>query len=141
MRFTRILIPIDLAEVAIAEPAIETGTEFVCQGGYMRLMTVLSLLPAEWLEFVPAGFDAIQLDRALDSLKGIGTQIALSEDCKSYNVRAGSIYGEILAEAETWGADLIIIGSHRPAMSSYLLGSNAKTVVRHAKCSVLVVRS
>ena len=38
------------------------------------------------------------------------------------------------------GADLIVIGSHRPAMSTYLLGSNAKTIVRHAKCSVLVLR-
>jgi len=25
-------------------------------------------------------------------------------------------------------------------MSDYLLGSNAKTIVRHAECSVLVVR-
>jgi universal stress protein F len=55
-------------------------------------------------------------------------------------VRIGGVYPEILAEAEEWGADLIVIGSHRPAMSTYLLGSNARTVVRHAKCSVLVVR-
>jgi nucleotide-binding universal stress UspA family protein len=26
-------------------------------------------------------------------------------------------------------------------MSDYLLGSNAKTIVRHAQCSVLVVRT
>ena len=45
-----------------------------------------------------------------------------------------------LAEAEDWGADLIVVGSHRPTMATYLLGSNAKTIVRHAKCSVLVVR-
>ena len=38
-------------------------------------------------------------------------------------------------------ADLIVIGSHRPAMSTYLLGSNAKTVARHATCSVLIVRA
>jgi UDP-N-acetylmuramate: L-alanyl-gamma-D-glutamyl-meso-diaminopimelate ligase len=38
-------------------------------------------------------------------------------------------------------ADLIVIGSHRPAMSTYLLGSNAKTVARHATCSVLIVRT
>jgi nucleotide-binding universal stress UspA family protein len=53
----------------------------------------------------------------------------------------GGIYPEILGEADACGADLIVIGSHRPAMSTYLLGSNAKTVVRHAKCSVLVVRA
>jgi nucleotide-binding universal stress UspA family protein len=33
-----------------------------------------------------------------------------------------------------------VVGSHRPTMATYLLGSNAKTIVRHAKCSVLIVR-
>ncbi|HDR2322894.1 TPA: universal stress protein, partial [Enterobacter roggenkampii] len=30
--------------------------------------------------------------------------------------------------------------SHKPDISTYLLGSNAAAVVRHAKCPVLVVR-
>ncbi len=51
-----------------------------------------------------------------------------------------SIYAEILRVAEEVGADLIVIGSHRPAMKDYLLGTNAGRVVRHARCSVLVVR-
>jgi universal stress protein F len=55
-------------------------------------------------------------------------------------LRFGGTYPEIPAEADEWGADLIVIGSHRPAMSTYLLGSTAKSVVRHATCSVLVVR-
>ncbi|MDH3475684.1 MAG: universal stress protein [Rhodospirillales bacterium] len=37
-------------------------------------------------------------------------------------------------------ADLIITGSHKPNVSDYLLGSNAARVVRHASCSVFVVR-
>jgi len=32
------------------------------------------------------------------------------------------------------------MSSHRPAMRTYFLGSNAGHVVRYAKCSVLVVR-
>jgi nucleotide-binding universal stress UspA family protein len=32
------------------------------------------------------------------------------------------------------------MGSHRPELSDYLLGPNAGKVVRHAKCSVMVVR-
>jgi nucleotide-binding universal stress UspA family protein len=35
---------------------------------------------------------------------------------------------------------LIIIGSHSPSMQDYLLGPNAARVVRHANCSVLVIR-
>jgi nucleotide-binding universal stress UspA family protein len=51
-----------------------------------------------------------------------------------------SIYAEILAVAEESEADLVVVGSHRPAMKDYLLGTNAARVVRHARCSVLVAR-
>ena len=51
-----------------------------------------------------------------------------------------SIYVEILRVAEEVAADLIVVGSHRPAMRDYLLGTNASRVVRHARCSVLVAR-
>ena len=56
-------------------------------------------------------------------------------------VRHGaSIYAEILGVAEEAGSDLIVVGSHRPAMKDYLLGTNASRVVRHASCSVLAAR-
>jgi nucleotide-binding universal stress UspA family protein len=53
---------------------------------------------------------------------------------------AASIYVEILRVAEEVAADLIVAGSHRPAMRNYLLGTNASRAVRHARCSVLVAR-
>lgn len=52
----------------------------------------------------------------------------------------GTPKDQILKLADTIQADLIIIASHRPDMTTYLLGSNAAAVVRHAKCPVLVVR-
>ena len=55
-------------------------------------------------------------------------------------VAFGTVYEEILRAAERIGADLIVMGSHRPELKDYLLGSNAANVVRHARCSVLVVR-
>ena len=45
-----------------------------------------------------------------------------------------------LAEAEDWGADLIIVGAHKLSMATYLLGSTASAIVRHANCTVMVVR-
>ena len=49
--------------------------------------------------------------------------------------------GVILDEAETWGADLIVIGSHGYGrLERLLLGSVSQSVVSHAKCSVEVVR-
>lgn len=47
----------------------------------------------------------------------------------------------ILEEAESWGADLIVVGSHGyRAWERFLLGSVSQAVVSHAKCSVEVVR-
>ena len=47
----------------------------------------------------------------------------------------------ILDEAEDWGADLIVMGSHGyRAWERFLLGSVSQAVVSHAKCSVEVVR-
>ncbi len=46
----------------------------------------------------------------------------------------------ILSWARDNECDCIVVASHQPAMSDYLLGSTAQMVVRHAKCSVHVVR-
>lgn len=47
----------------------------------------------------------------------------------------------ILAAAERWGADLIVMGSHgRRGFDRLVLGSVSETVALHARCSVEVVR-
>jgi nucleotide-binding universal stress UspA family protein len=47
----------------------------------------------------------------------------------------------IVDEAERWGANLIVIGSHgRGAAKRFLLGSVSLAVTTHAPCSVEVVR-
>lgn len=53
----------------------------------------------------------------------------------------GSPRTAILDEAEEWGANLIVVGSHGyRAWERFLLGSVSQSVVAHAKCSVEVVR-
>ena len=42
--------------------------------------------------------------------------------------------------AEKINADLIVMPAHRLKLQDYLLGTNTAKVVRHAQCSVLVVR-
>jgi len=47
----------------------------------------------------------------------------------------------ILEEAEIFGADLIVVGSHGSGIvERFLLGSVSHAVSLHAKCSVLIVR-
>ncbi|MCI0598772.1 MAG: universal stress protein [Beijerinckiaceae bacterium] len=140
--FKKILIPIDLSELEIAKPALNAAVELALySNGFVRLIAVESLLPASFMEYVPPEFDKSQEERAIRALEEIGAVLTLPKGNLSHTVRFGGIYVEILAEAEEWGADLIVIGSHRPSMATYLIGSNAKTIVRHAKCSVLVIRT
>ncbi|HKV40485.1 MAG TPA: universal stress protein [Blastocatellia bacterium] len=48
----------------------------------------------------------------------------------------------ILEEAETWEADLIVLGSHGyKGLTRFLLGSVSNAVATHAKCSVMIVRT
>ena len=140
--FKKILIPIDLSEMAVSKPALDASVELALQSkGALRLVTVETLLPASFMEYVPPEFDKTQEERALRALEQLSASLAVPKESVS-QTRAdlAGIYVEILAEAEEWGADLIVIGSHRPSMATYLIGSNAKTIVRHAKCSVLVIR-
>jgi nucleotide-binding universal stress UspA family protein len=59
----------------------------------------------------------------------------------STKVAAGSPKQAILEEAESFNADLIVLGSHGGGrIERFLLGSVSLAVVTHAKCSVEIVR-
>ncbi len=140
--FRTILVPIDLDEPQITRFALDKAVKLAeWSGAALRLINVQRLLPATFMDAVPADFDAQQQENAQASLASLAARLPFPPERVSTVVRVGGVYPEVLAEAQDWGADLIVIGSHRPAMSTYLLGSNAKTIVRHAKCSVLVLRS
>ncbi len=139
--YKRIVLAVDLAEAASAPKGLVQALELAkMSGGELRLVNVQPVIPATFMEYVPADFDVEQAKRATDELDAILAAVDLPAGKKSAAARAGGIYHELLQEASEWGADLIVVGSHRPVMSDYLLGSNAKTIVRHAQCSVLVVR-
>jgi nucleotide-binding universal stress UspA family protein len=139
--YKRIILAVDLAEPSPAPKGLPQALELTkFGGGELRLVNVQPVVPATFMEYVPADFDAEQTKRAREALDAVLADIDLPRERKSASARAGGIYHELLQEAQDWNADLIVVGSHRPVMSDYLLGSNAKTIVRHAQCSVLVVR-
>jgi nucleotide-binding universal stress UspA family protein len=52
-----------------------------------------------------------------------------------------STKGAIVDDASTWGADLIVVGSHGYGfVKRMLIGSVSDAVVKYAPCSVLVIR-
>jgi universal stress protein F len=139
--YKRIILAVDLADASPSPKGLLQALELAkFGGGELRLVNVQPVVPATFMEYVPADFDAEQTKRAKEALDAIMAGIDLPAERKSAAARAGGVYHELLQEAQDWNADLIVVGSHRPVMSDYLLGSNAKTIVRHAQCSVLVVR-
>lgn len=55
-------------------------------------------------------------------------------------VSTGSAYEEVLKTAQKTKASLIVVGAHKADLKDYFLGPNAARIVRHAECSVYVVR-
>ena len=139
--YNRILVPVDLADTDLAKPAISTAVGMARNsGGSVRLVNVLAMTPVMLAEYVPPDFDVQQRKSAEEALSIIARECGLDAGRASATVRQGGIYHEVLEEAELMGADLIVMVSHRPALKTYFLGSNAGHVVRYATCSVLVVR-
>ena len=139
--FTQILVPVDLADADLAKSAIETAVSLAgASGGSVRLLNVLAMTPVMLAEYVPPDFDAQQRQSAEEALVIIAKEAGIEPSRITTVVRQGGVYHEVLEEAKAIDADLIVMSSHRPAMKTYFLGSNAGHVVRYARCSVLVVR-
>lgn len=139
--FKNILVPVDLAETELAKMAIDNAIAMARQSGAsVRLINVLPMTPVMLAEYVPPDFEAQQKTASEEALAIVAGECALEPGRVTSVVRQGGIYHEVLEEAKAFKADLIVMSSHRPAMRTYFLGSNAGHVVRYAKCSVLVLR-
>src|SRR6202161_320262 len=139
--YKRIVLAVDLLEPTPSPKGLTQALELAKTGdGELRLVNVQPVMPATFMEYVPVDFDVEQAKRSKGPLAAVLGGVVLPAARKSAATRAGGIYHELLEEASEWDADLIVVGSHRPVMAGYLLGSNARTNGRHAQCSVLVVR-
>ncbi len=139
--FKHILVPIDLAATDLVKPAIAAAVSLArVSDGDIRLLNILPITPVMLAEYVPPDFDAQQRQSSEEALAIIAQEAGLPPGRVTFAVRQGGVYHEVLEEAKTFGADLIVMTSPRSATKSYSLGANASHVVRYAKCSVLVVR-
>ena len=140
--FNNIVVAIDLNdETSWRKPlvsAVELARKF---GARLHVLTVVREIEAILqAKTSPLAYELIAADQE-SQLARLVRQVGAGDLHPELLVAHGaSIYAEILGVAEEAGADLIVVGSHRPAMKDYLLGTNASRVVRHARCSVLVAR-
>ena len=81
-------------------------------------------------------------EKAAESLiKTIGDDLARTGFPTRTEVFPGAPRRAVIEYAKKWGADFIVVGSHGDTgLARFLLGSVAQAVVRHASCSVEIVR-
>ena len=109
-------------------------------------LAVVSVIPDFGMSIVSTYFEEGAERKALDDAaaalhRAVIDVLGPEADANiKHIVRHGSVYQEILSAAKNLDTTLIIMGAHRPNFQDYLLGPNTARVVRHATCSVLVLR-
>jgi nucleotide-binding universal stress UspA family protein len=138
--YKRVLVAIDLNDAGWRRP-LETAAEHARKfGAELTVMTVREMEAVISAKTGPFAYQMIAADLE-DQLRARVREVGADDLLPKIVVAHGeSIYNEILGVAHGADPDLIVVGSHRPAMKDYLLGTNAGRVVRHARCSVLVAR-
>lgn len=144
--FSKILVPVDIADPDHYRPAVAEARELArLHKADVRVMTVVDLPPPPTVgyqtQYLSEETRRQALAEAERTLTEVAGEMAAEGRTADTAVRAGRVYHEVIEEAESWGADLIVMGSHHPGMSTYLLGSNAARIARHADCSVLIMRT
>jgi len=140
--YKNILIPIDLSHDSSWRQALPTALELVrLFGAQLHVVTVVSDVSTVPHLHLPKDYERNRMEYARHSLDAFVKEHILDHHTPIQHVAGpGSIYREILQVARDSSADIIVMASHRPELKDYLLGANADRVVRHADCSVFIVR-
>src|ERR1044071_2563570 len=138
--YKRVLVAIDLNDAGWRRPLVTAAEHARKFGAELTVMTVREMEAVISAKTGPFAYQMIAADLE-DQLRARVREVGADDLLPKIVVaHSESIYNEILGAAHGADPDLIVVGSHRPAMKDYLLGTNAGRVVRHARCSVLVAR-
>ncbi|GAB4361905.1 MAG: universal stress protein [Gammaproteobacteria bacterium] len=141
--FKRILLPIDLQEPRPNQTALDVALDFARRDG--AELFIMDVLPGYGMPLVASYFPPSARQAALKE-----TEQKMAEFVRTHIdngvkvtqiVQEGKPYDQILREAKKNLVDLIVIPSQRMgSMEGFMMGSTAEKVVRHAHCTVIVVR-
>lgn len=138
MSYSKILVPVAPGHGDEARRAVEVARTLVGEGGAITVVTVIEDLPryltAETMALDPGILESQQAagDAVVTEFTAPDVEVAVRH---GYPTRA------ILDEAKEGGYDCIVVASAQPGWAHFFLGSTASSVVRHAHCSVHVVRT
>lgn len=140
--YRNILLPVDPDDEGSWRAALPTAAAIAKAFG--ARLHVLTVVPDFGMSAVASQFPDDYLETAkeqvLNRLEDLIANGLSGEETAERIVSSGSIYRQILRTADEMEADLIVMAAHHPELRDFLLGPNAARVVRHARCSVMVVR-
>ena len=134
--YSKVLVPMALDHgispqtMEVAKALISDGGEIIALHVYEAPQASVSVYLDE--EVVKAGYEAAR-ERLQDKIAGAEGVTAIM--AKGHTART------IIDYADDNNVDCIVVGSHKPGLRDYLLGSTAARVVRHAGCAVHVLRA
>jgi len=132
-----IIVPVSLSETEKARSMLDIANKLGGGDAEIVLVTVIEDVPGYIAAELPSGLMEETAEEARSQLREIARSAGMETPVE---VRKGNAATGILSVAEDRRADVIVIASHRPGLQDYFLGSTAARVVRHAKCSVHVIR-
>ena len=134
--YTNILVPVSFEAGRDASQALEVARQILEPPGRITILHVLEHYPQYASDLLPEGHFKTARTQITEKLASLADSVPDTEIV----VVEGHGARTILEFAQNHGSDCIVIASHRPGMQDLVLGSTAARVVRHAKCSVHVVR-
>lgn len=140
--YKNILLTVDLEHPRAQLKSVPIAVELCEQ--HKASLHVLTVVPDFGMSIVaqyfPKGYEKEVAGNVMDKLKAFVHKKIPGDIKVKHIVGNGNVYESILNVAKKIKADLIIVQARRPELRKFLLGPNAARVVRHAECSVLVVR-
>jgi len=139
--YSNVLCAVDLDDEHSWKKALPKAIELCGDGGDLHLLHVVPEFGLSMIsQYFPADFEQTTLTAAKDALRAFIDQHVPKSVPSRAIIAQGRAYEQILRVAEEIGSDVIVMAAGNPDLAQYLLGPNAARVVRHATCSVLVVR-
>jgi len=133
----RILVTIDPADTKRASEMLPVARQIGGDDAEIIMLSVVQDIPTYVAAELPGGVTDKAKQRTQEALREMAAQEGVNAEIV---VRSGQASAGILGTAKEKQADVIVIASHHPELTDYLLGSTAHRVVRHAPCSVYVLR-
>jgi nucleotide-binding universal stress UspA family protein len=134
--YTKILVPMAL-DHGVAGRSVEIARALLANGGDIIALHVYE---------APQGSVSAYLDEEV--VKAAYTTVKAKLEARAAELGGltpvllkGHTSRTIVDYAHQNAVDCIVIGSHKPGLSDFLLGSTAARVARHAHCAVHIIRS